>query len=105
MGSSPKLRTTIRSWQPAVPSTLVLDRWTVPPRSRSEQQRTLVTEAQPQAGEESSSAVVEALLAHADRFDVAPSVEDGERLAVLQDAVALVRRRAGGKDVVAAVDL
>ena len=74
-------------------------------RGRPEQERSLIPEADAQAGQVAGPAVVEALLALADGLDVAPAIEDRKRLAVLEDLVVLVGQRARRKDVVAAVDL
>ena len=62
-------------------------------------------QAQQQAGQEARPLVVEPLLAEADRLDVAVAVEDGERVAVLEHAVAARRpARRSAEDVVAILD-
>jgi hypothetical protein len=55
---------------------------------------------QHQAGQVAGALVVESFLAQAAGLDVAVVVEDGEGVAVLEDARAVVRRAGGGEDVV-----
>src|SRR5215470_3446511 len=57
-------------------------------------------ESQRKAGEISCSAMVDTLLTEADAFDVAQAVEDGECLAILQHAGAVICQRGRGQDVV-----
>src|SRR5579864_3029192 len=56
-------------------------------------------QTQGKSREVSGAAVVETLLADSDPFNVTQAVEDGEGLAVLEHARAIVRQRRCGQDV------
>src|SRR5207244_13101329 len=67
---------------------------------RAEQQRPLPIDGQLESGQKTSPFVVEALRTHSKRMDVAVSIEQAERLALLQNLDVVIGQRGGGNNVV-----
>src|SRR5260370_26804532 len=70
----------------------------------TEQHRASSIEIEDQPREKAGVAVIEALLAQTDGLDIPITVENGEGLAVLEDAGAVVRQRGFSEDVILILD-
>jgi hypothetical protein len=66
---------------------------------RAQQQRPLPIDGQLESGQKTGPFVVEALRAHSKRMDVAVSIEQAERLALLQHLDVVSGQRGGGHNV------
>jgi len=67
---------------------------------RTQQQRARIPQAEHELGEMAAAAEEDAMLAEAERFDIAVAVEDGEAFSVFEYSRPVLRRRRSGGYVV-----